>query len=63
MDEEKLDDSLKNALCDRLEGWELVEFLNIAIEDIVELLEEEILANIDDVEDFIDYKEETTEDE
>lgn len=53
MDEVELDSDLKSAICDRLEGWELVEFLNIPIEDIVELFEEDILDNIVEVKDFI----------
>ena len=63
MDEEVLDNILKSAICDRLEGWELIEFLNIPIEDIVELFEEDILDNITDVKDFIDYGIETETDE
>jgi hypothetical protein len=63
MDEEVLDNILKSAICDRLEGWELVEFLNIPIEDIVELFEEEILDNVTEVKDFITYGIETETDE
>ena len=55
MDEEVLDNSLKSAICDRLFGWELVEFLQIPIEDIVELFEEDVLNNLDEVKDFIVY--------
>lgn len=55
MDEDVLDNDLKSAICDRLFGWELIEFLRIPIEDIVELFEEEILDNISEVKDFIVY--------
>lgn len=53
--QEKLDPGLRDAICDRLNGWELVEFLSIPIEDIVALLEDQIIENINDVADFIDY--------
>lgn len=55
MDEDFLDEDLQAAICDKLEGWELVEFLNLDIEDIVNAFEEEILENIEDVKDFIIY--------
>jgi hypothetical protein len=63
MDEEVLDNILKSAICDRLEGWELIEFLNIPIEDIVELFEEDILDNLEEVKDFITYGVETETDD
>lgn len=50
MDEGELSPLIREALIDRFEGWELVEFLNVSIERIVELLEEEILDNIEDVQ-------------
>lgn len=49
MDEEELPDDLKAALADRLEGWELVEMLEIPIEDIIELFEPDILDHLDDI--------------
>jgi len=48
-----MDDELKQAIIDRLEGWELVDFLQIPIERVVEAFEEDIEENIDDVEDFV----------
>lgn len=50
MDEGELSPLIREALIDRFEGWELVEFLNVSIERIVELLEEEIIDNIEDVQ-------------
>jgi hypothetical protein len=52
MDEERLSNLLKQALADRLEGWELVEFLQIDIETIIDNFEEAILDNLEDVCDF-----------
>lgn len=53
---DELDDELKNHICDALEGFELVEYLDISIEDIVELFEDEILENLEDVLEFIGLK-------
>jgi hypothetical protein len=61
LDEETLDKNVKEAICDRLFGWELIEFLNIPIEDIVELFEEDILDNINDIKEFIVYETDETE--
>jgi hypothetical protein len=49
MDEEELDPFIKQALIDRLEGWELVELLNIDAEAIVELFEDQILDKLEEV--------------
>ena len=49
MDEGELSPLIRNALIDKFEGWELVEFLNISIERIVDLLEEDIVENLEDV--------------
>lgn len=49
MDEGDLSPLVRNALIDKFEGWELVEFLNISIERIVDLLEEDIIENLEDV--------------
>ena len=51
MDEGELSPLIRNALIDKFEGWELVEFLNISIERIVDLLEEDIVDNLEDVYD------------
>lgn len=56
MPEEKLDELIKQAIIDRLEGWELIEFLGISIEDVVLAFEDTILENLNDVCDFIDIR-------
>lgn len=61
LDEDSLDPSFKSAISDRLNGWELVEFLDIPIEDIVELFEEEILDNIEEIKELIGFTIETEE--
>lgn len=50
---EELDKNTKNAIIDRLEGWELVDFLQISIEAVIEAFESQILENLEDVEDFV----------
>lgn len=50
---EELDKNTKNAIIDRLEGWELVDFLQIPIEAVIEAFESQILENLEDVEDFV----------
>lgn len=53
LDEEELDLLVREAIIDRLEAWELVEFLDISTERIVELLTEEILENLNDVKELV----------
>lgn len=48
---------LKDILADRLEGWELVEFLQIPVQDVIEIFEDEILANLEDVKEFAGLRE------
>jgi len=55
MDEGELSPLIRNALIDKYEGWELVEFLNISIDRIVDLLEEDILDNIEDICEELDF--------
>ena len=50
---EMLHKEIRMAIEDRLEGWELVDFLQISAEDIVEAFEDKILENLDDVKELI----------
>lgn len=43
------------AITDRLEGWELVEFLQIGIEDILAAALDNDWINDDNVEDFVEF--------
>ena len=52
----KIDPLTKAAICDTMEGWEMVDFLQIPIETIVEMFEDEILENMDDVLDFANIR-------
>jgi hypothetical protein len=61
MDEETLPSLIKEAIYARLEGWELVEFLNIPIESVVDMFETEIFENLEDVSELVGI--ERTEDE
>lgn len=52
----KLDPLTRDAISDTMMGWELVEYLQIPIDTIIDLLEDEILENIDDVEEYVGIK-------
>lgn len=49
---ESLNNNIKDALADRLEAWELVDFLDITIEDVLAAFEDKIVENLDEVLDF-----------
>ena len=53
-----MDKDFKQILYDRFEGWELVEFLQIPIQDIVDIFEDQIIENIEDVEDLAGIRKE-----
>lgn len=53
-----MDPDFKQILYDRFEGWELVEFLQIPVEEIVEIFEDKIIENLEDVEDFAGIRKE-----
>jgi hypothetical protein len=55
---EKLDEDLKQAIRDRLEGYELVEFLQIDIEDVILAFEEEILDKLPDIKELLGMEQE-----
>lgn len=58
MDEERLSEEMKNAIIAYFEGHELVDFLGVPTEDLVDLLEEYIIDNISDVTDELGMSEE-----
>ena len=49
----KLTKEQKQQIVDTLEAVELVDFLNISIEDIVEYFEDTILDNLEEVEELL----------
>lgn len=61
MDEIKLSADFKEAIVDWFTPEELVEFLNIRIEDIIEVFEDEILDNFDELAEEIRWQEANTE--
>ena len=63
MGDEEIPDLMKVAIIETLEGWELVEFLQIPIEEIVEQFKETILDNYDDVLDLVNIRLDDDEDE
>jgi hypothetical protein len=59
--EETIPVLLRNALIDRMEAWELVEFLGIIVEDILEDYEREIVDNMDELEELMGITNDTGE--
>lgn len=52
---QKLTKEQKQQIVDALEAVELVDFLNISIEDIIEYFEDDILDNLEEVEDLLGH--------
>lgn len=52
-DDEEIPKDLREAIVNRLEAWELVDYLDISIDLIIDLLEEEILNKIPELEEFV----------
>ena len=48
-----MDEEFKRQLIDRFEGFELVDYLNIDVEDIVDAFEEQIVEAQEDLEEFL----------
>jgi ATP-dependent Clp protease ATP-binding subunit ClpA len=51
--DEQLEEEFKKRLIDRFEGWELVEYLNLSADLIVEIFEDEINEVKDELEEFL----------
>ncbi len=60
---ESMDDNFKKALADFFTAQELVDFLEIPVEDIIELFEEDIKDFEDDLKDEMNYKESNDKDD
>lgn len=50
-----MEEFTQNAIQDRLEGWELVEFLQISVEDVIQAALEFDWINDDNVEDLLEF--------
>lgn len=61
MDDAGLDPVLKNAIVAYFEGWELVDYLEVPIDVVVELLEEYIIDNMEDISDRIGFERDVLE--
>lgn len=48
---------------DRLEGWELVELLELTAEDICRNFEDEVMENINEIKDLLNIDTDDNEDE
>lgn len=53
-----MNEELKKQICDYFDAWELVEFLQISTEDVVDVFEDEIMANLEDVEELLGLRQE-----
>ena len=53
---DKLPDEIKDALACRLEASELVDFLQITTEEIIDLLEDRILENLNEIKELADLE-------
>lgn len=56
-----MNDELRKIICDYFDPFELVEFLQIPIEDVVDAFEDEIIENIDDVLEMIGIRKDLEE--
>lgn len=63
MDEEKLDPLVRETIISRLEAWELVGFLQLPIEQIIDTFEDDIVDNLEDILDLIGFTEDDNEDD
>ena len=52
-----LSKDFKDMLIDRFEGYELVDYLRIQTEDIIDAFEDEIEERVEDLEEFLNYGE------
>lgn len=57
-----VDKEFKQALVDRFTSAELAEFLDISVEDFVEMFEDDIEMNYEDLADFIGLRPDTGSD-
>jgi len=48
-----IDRETKQRIADYFDAWELVDFLQLTTEQVIEAIEEEIEANLDEIEEFI----------
>lgn len=58
-----LDRGFKTALSDRFESWELAEFLNISVEDFIEMFEDDIENCYDELAEWIGLRGKDEDDE
>lgn len=53
-----MSEELKKILMDRFEGWELVDFLQVTTEEVIEAFEDKIDDNLEDVLDWVGLRHE-----
>ncbi len=56
-----MDKETKARIADYFDGWDLVAFLQIPIEDVIEAFSDEIEEALDDIEDMIGLREKNSE--
>lgn len=58
-----LDRETKKRIADFFDPSELVEYLGIEVDDVIEIFEEDIEECLDEIEELIGYKEDETEED
>lgn len=53
-----LDKDVKARIADYFEAWDLVDFLQVSIEDVINAFEDEIEESLDDVEELMGVRDE-----
>ena len=48
-----MDEDLKNRIADYFESWQLAEYLNLSSLDIIDAFEDDVLANINELEELM----------
>jgi len=61
--EEVLSEELRAALIERFYGWELCDFLNVSIEEVIDVFEHEIVDNMDELEELVGLRRNNNDDE
>lgn len=61
--DEGLDEGFRKALEDYFQGWDLVDFLNIPPEDVIDAFEDLILEREEELKDYIDYSHDEVEED
>lgn len=51
-----MDKETKNRIADFFEAWDLIEFLQVSVDDVLDSFEDEIVEALDDIEELMGVK-------